>query len=272
MGGGGSSVTEINCLSQMLSLLSSSPAFVAPAVPHVAVQPAAAAVLMVSKEQLAEKLNPAIGYFDPIGLGSADFWSQGNEATYGFLRHAEIKHGRVAMAAFVGYIVQSNGIHFPFPFTLDGLMPYEGSPPEQWDNLPFAGKCQIILFIGFLEWWGEFGGVHYMRGGVPGKYPEFKDIPVHKIPSLYDPLGFNKKMTPEKSEQGKSCQVSHPNSRTPTLAPPSPAPQVLHPTIFRICRNPHLRPKFNLSQPFFPPLGHSHSSLPIVSAILLSQF
>ena len=256
----------------MLSLLSSSPAFVAPAVPHVAVQPAAAAVLMVSKEQLAEKLNPAIGYFDPIGLGSADFWSQGNEATYGFLRHAEIKHGRVAMAAFVGYIVQSNGIHFPFPFTLDGLMPYEGSPPEQWDNLPFAGKCQIILFIGFLEWWGEFGGVHYMRGGVPGKYPEFKDIPVHKIPSLYDPLGFNKKMTPEKSEQGKSCQVSHPNSRTPTLAPPSPAPQVLHPTIFRICRNPHLRPKFNLSQPFFPPLGHSHSSLPIVSAILLSQF
>jgi len=26
-----------------------------------------------------------------MGLGSADFWSVGNEATYGFLRHAEIK-------------------------------------------------------------------------------------------------------------------------------------------------------------------------------------
>ena len=28
---------------------------------------------------------------DPLGLGTADFWSQGNEKTYAFLRHAEIK-------------------------------------------------------------------------------------------------------------------------------------------------------------------------------------
>ena len=28
---------------------------------------------------------------DPLGLGAADFWSQGNEKTYAFLRHAEIK-------------------------------------------------------------------------------------------------------------------------------------------------------------------------------------
>lgn len=164
------STSETRLLS---GLRSASPAFMAPAaVPHVSVQASPAAISMVTKEELASKLNPAIGYFDPMGLGTADFWSQGNEATYAFLRHAEIKHGRVAMAAFVGYCVQSNGIHFPFPMTLDGLMPYDGTPPEQWDAMPFAGKCQIILFIGFLEWWGEFGGVHYMRGGVPGKYPE----------------------------------------------------------------------------------------------------
>ena len=53
-------------------------------------------ISMETKEALATKLNPAIGYFDPIGLADADFWSQGNEATYGFLRQAEIKHGRVA--------------------------------------------------------------------------------------------------------------------------------------------------------------------------------
>ena len=40
---------------------------------------------------LAKGLNPTIGYYDPISLGNADFWEQGNEATIGFLRHAEVR-------------------------------------------------------------------------------------------------------------------------------------------------------------------------------------
>merc|ERR1719171_736779 len=100
----------------MLSVATAALGFSAPAMPASASQlmTRSAAVSMGAKEELATALNPAIGYFDPLGLAEADFWSEGNDATYGFLRAAEIKHGRVAMFAFCGYIAQANGIHFPY--------------------------------------------------------------------------------------------------------------------------------------------------------------
>lgn len=156
---------------------------------------------------IAEKSNPLLKFYDPLELSSTTIWDNSNDATIAFLRHAEIKHGRVAMAAFVGYIVQSNGVHFPWPISFDGSpFPFAaGSPPEQWDALPDAAKWQIILFIGFLEWFSEAGGTHYMRGGTPGKYPNFSDsdlIP-HPVPlNLFDPFGFSKNASAEKKEAG----------------------------------------------------------------------
>merc|ERR1719183_2020627 len=172
--------------------------FVAPAVP-LAQQSRATVSMDYTKEELGKALNPAIGYFDPLGLATADFWGQGNEATWGWLRHSEIKHGRVAMFAFLGYCVQYNGIHCSFPMSLPeetNLQYAPGlTPPEQWDALTFEGKLQIFTFIAFLEFWGEFGGMghqHYMRGGKPGKYPDFPDknlIPATPFGTLnlYDP-------------------------------------------------------------------------------------
>jgi hypothetical protein len=156
--------------------------------------------------EIAKKSNPVLKYYDPLQLASSTFWGESNDATIAFLRHSEIKHGRVAMAAFVGYIVQANGIHFPWPMTLDGSpFPADaGSPPEQWAALPDLAKWQIILFIGFLEWYSEAGGQHYMRGGKPGAYPKFSDsnkIP-HPVPlNLYDPFGFSS----GKSEEAKAA-------------------------------------------------------------------
>merc|ERR1712187_149628 len=108
---------------------------------------------------LAEQLNPVVGFWDPLQLAKWDFtdtWEpiRGEEARIGFLRHAEIKHGRVAMAAFVGYCVQSNGIYFPWGLTgsiSHAEISAAGSPPEQWDALPTAAKVQILLFVGLLE-------------------------------------------------------------------------------------------------------------------------
>jgi len=96
-------------------------------------------------------LNPVVKLYDPTGLADNNLWSFNYEQTIGWLRHAEIKHGRVAMAAFVGYCIQSN-FHFPWPMTMDGT-PFPStdfSPPEQWAALPDVAKMQILLFIGFL--------------------------------------------------------------------------------------------------------------------------
>jgi hypothetical protein len=154
-------------------------------------------------KELASSLNPAIGYFDPLNLADQAWWGDSQDATVGFLRHAEIKHGRVAMAAFVGYCIQANGYYWPWKLTGDvthAQISAAGSPPEQWDALPTAAKWQILLFISFLELWGELSWVleqdglkHYMRGGIPGKFPSFNSLP-HPVPlNLYDPFSLNKK-------------------------------------------------------------------------------
>merc|ERR1719453_1607505 len=124
-----------------------------------------------------------------MNLVDYDQFSAGQEASIGFLRQAEIKHGRVAMAAFVGYLVQSNGIYFPWKLTGDvsyADISAAGSPPDQWDALPTASKAQILCFIGFLEIMSEStyvleqsGNKHYMKGGVPGAFPSLKKVMPH---------------------------------------------------------------------------------------------
>jgi len=119
-----------------LALLSGAAAYVpnaAPAKASVAVQGKAEMVDLA--ESNPDFLGRTIGFWDPFNLiEEGDFWGLGNEATIGYLRHAEIKHGRVAMAAFLGFIVQSlpvvSGSHI--------LAPYRGfepglSPQAQWD-------------------------------------------------------------------------------------------------------------------------------------------
>ena len=82
-----------------------------------------------------------------------------------------MKHGRVAMLGFLGYMCQANGIHFPWATEVNGFPPVQLSPPEQWDVLDPVAKFQLFFFIGLLEIWSESQGTHYMKGGKPGAFP-----------------------------------------------------------------------------------------------------
>lgn len=151
-------------------------------------------------EELADLCNPAIKYFDPLGLADWNFWGTSNAETIAFLRHAEMKHGRIAMLGFLGYVCQANSIHFPWATEANGFPPMELSPPEQWDVLDPVAKFQLFFFIGLLEIWSEYKGVHYMRGGKPGYFPPFVNdngSRVFGLPiDLWDPLGLVDAMPP----------------------------------------------------------------------------
>ena len=169
-------------------------------------------------QELAEEQNPIVGYFDPLELGQNEFWDGTNEETIGFLRHAEIKHGRVAMAGFIGFCVHAQGITWGFPMTLSGtpwpkLADTPGGVPALWDALPGPTKYQIIGFVGALEFWGELQTYdtqgkrepHYMKGGLPGKYPSFeKPLPL----DLYVGLGAGKKSA-EDLARGRNAEINN---------------------------------------------------------------
>mmetsp|Transcript_25170 Transcript_25170/g.37777 ORF Transcript_25170/g.37777 Transcript_25170/m.37777 type:complete len:275 (+) Transcript_25170:57-881(+) len=209
----------------MLSLASSAPLAFAPVAPVRAPAARAAAPVMetiADLEAMAPKLNPLVGYFNPLGLGEDTMSGPGysSEGVIGYLRHSEIKHGRIAMAAFVGFIVQSNGIHFPWATSFSGLtyadIAANAAPAAQWDALPTAAKLQILGAIGLLEYFGEGGagtlGAHYTKGGKPGYFPPLKgssSIP-HPVPfNLYDPFGLSAGKTAEQKARGLVSEINN---------------------------------------------------------------
>jgi hypothetical protein len=172
--------------------------------------------------ELAESTPGPVQYWDPLKLSEQDFWGAGNDATIGFLRHAEIKHGRVAMAGFVGYCIHENGIRWPFPLstTLPDYSSFEGlSAPDVWDATPQAARLQIIVVIGFFEFWSEWstaleadGMVHHMSGGKPGQFPAFNTFgipnPILPLP-LFDPFGFTTDLSEEEKATKRLREVQN---------------------------------------------------------------
>jgi hypothetical protein len=155
----------------LASLLASAAAF-APAK-----QAATASSLSAFEGELGAQ--EPLGFYDPLGLVA-----DGDEAKFNRLRYVELKHGRIAMLAFLGQIVTRAGLHLPGSIDLsgdsfgdypDGLAAISGP-----DAIPEAGLGQIVLFIGALELFvmkdvtgtGEFAG-DFRNGALDFGWDDF---------------------------------------------------------------------------------------------------
>ena len=136
----------------------------------------------------------------------------------------------VGRMALVGFLVQSNGISFPWniqgPFLALRLRPSGRRLPRTSrlraarrtsGTFPTAAKVQILCVVGFLEMGPENSAVleadgqkHYVRGGKSGYFPSFKGRIPHPVPlDLWDPFGFTKKLTPEQKETKLLAEVNN---------------------------------------------------------------
>jgi hypothetical protein len=204
--------------------LTGAAAYVAPVAPKATSSLNSKAELEALAMSNTDALGQSMGFWDPLGLADGNFWGLGNEGTIGYLRHAEIKHGRIAMAGFLGFMAGCT----PLVSGEHALAPYRGyvagvSPQEQWDNIPQAGKLQIIAFVGMLESYGEGAGslsgrtagdgyVHYTKGGLPGYYPPIAGLggPGGQILfNLYQPFPIFPEQSEQAKERGRRVEVNN---------------------------------------------------------------
>ena len=76
------------------------------------------------------------------------------------------------------------GITFPGNLATDTPFSSLGNLPlAAWDKVPLAGKTQIIIFCGLVEFFAETKKPHYTKGGPMGLQ--------------WDPLGIAENATPE---------------------------------------------------------------------------
>ena len=109
--------------------------------------PKASTALKVSDFEYELGAQPPLGFWDPLGLTK-----NADQARFDRLRYVELKHGRIAMLAFVGNILPRAGYALPgyisFDKTRFDIIP---NGAKALEYVPMMGILQIVAFIGALE-------------------------------------------------------------------------------------------------------------------------
>merc|ERR1712226_1197905 len=89
-----------------------------------------------------------VGYWDPLGLGK-----DGDADVFRRRRVSEIKHGRIAMIATIGYLVTGLGYRFPGMLSPSMGTSFENCPGglEAINVVPALGWAQWFIFCGMID-------------------------------------------------------------------------------------------------------------------------
>jgi hypothetical protein len=120
----------------VLSSLDYSAAFAPSAQTH-----SAQTSLSAWKDENVVGITAPTGFFDPLGLSNGK-----SDQIMNIYREAELKHGRVAMAACLGWYLDAGGVHPAFNSELSS------DPLEAAKQLPVVGWLQFVLGCGAIEW------------------------------------------------------------------------------------------------------------------------
>ena len=134
----------------LFSLIASAAAF-APS----SIEKPAFSQLSAWKDETVTGITPPVGFWDPLGLSDGK-----SDEVMVFYREAELKHGRVAMAACLGWFITAGGVHPAFDSSLSS------NPLVAAHELPFVGWLQFFLGCGAVEWLTE--QIKKRPGYVPG--------------------------------------------------------------------------------------------------------
>lgn len=107
------------------------------------------------KDETIVGITPPVGFWDPLGLSLGK-----DDKTMNLYREAELKHGRVAMAACLGWYVTAAGVHPAFDSSLSS------DPLEAAKELPLVGWLQFVLGCGAIEWLAQ--QIAKRPGYIPG--------------------------------------------------------------------------------------------------------
>jgi len=107
------------------------------------------------KDDVVVGITAPVGFFDPLGFSTGQ-----SDETMAYYRESELKHGRVAMAACLGWFITAGGTHPAFNGSLSD------DPVKAAVELPLVGWLQFVLGCGAVEWLAE--QIKTRPGYVPG--------------------------------------------------------------------------------------------------------